>query len=58
LHFLTGDQHPSHLFFFLRKARQIAQFMPQGAMSFVFMKVVVVMDFSFFIQIRFTKDRH
>jgi hypothetical protein len=45
--FLSGDQHPSHLFFSRRKARQIAQFMPQGAMSFVFMKVVVVMDLSF-----------
>jgi len=43
LHFLSGDQHPSHLFFCRRKARQIAQFMPQGAMSFVFMKVFKVM---------------
>jgi len=34
--FLSGDQHPSHLFLFLRKPRQIAQFMPQGAISFCF----------------------
>ena len=47
LHFLSGDQHPSHLFFCRRKARQIAQFMPQGAMSFVFIRFFVVMNLSF-----------
>jgi hypothetical protein len=45
-HLLSGDQHPSHLFFSRRKARQIAQFMPQGAMSFVFIRIFMVMDLS------------
>jgi hypothetical protein len=35
-YFLSGDQHPAHVFFARRKALQIAQFMPQGAMSFAF----------------------
>ncbi len=45
--FLSCDQHLSHLFFSWRKPRQIAQFIPQGAMSFVFMRIVVVMNLSF-----------
>lgn len=39
LHYLSGDQHPSHLFLSRRKALQIAQVIPQGAMSFVFNEV-------------------
>ena len=39
LHYLSGDQHPSHLFLSLRKAIQIAQVMPHRAMSFVFYEV-------------------
>jgi hypothetical protein len=39
LHYLSGDQHPSHLFLSLRKAIQIAQVMPHRAMSFAFYEV-------------------
>jgi hypothetical protein len=37
-HFLSGDQHPSHLFLSRKNAMQIPQFMPQGAMSFAFIR--------------------